>query len=83
MKSIWSDLKAQPFGMFNMEDVCNENRIICHPHDYERFAESGVVEAFTKGGIKVIQSHLVDEGKPIATGELACAVTKKWRIKKS
>lgn len=68
-------------GFFDIESAFKENRIICHPNDYKKFAEKGVVKALTDGGIEVVQSDLVEEGKQIATGELAVAIFDKWKIK--
>ena len=67
---------------FNLDDACKKNRVICHPNDYNRFVESGVVEMLTKGGVEVIPTELAEEGKQIATGELATAIFEKWRIEK-
>lgn len=73
-------IKNLPIGMFDIESAIKENRLICHPVDYKKIAESGVVEMLVKGGIEIISTELAEEGKCIATGELACAVFGKWRI---
>lgn len=82
-REIKFDFYSPPkFGLFDIESACKENRVICHPDDYKKLAESGVVEALTKGGIKVVSVDFAKKGNPIATGELAFEIFKRWRIKK-
>ena len=73
--------KYLPINSSSLDDACNKNRVICHPDDYKKLAESGVIEALTKGGIEVISCDLAKKGKQMATGELAVAAFKQFKIK--
>lgn len=73
--------KRPKIGIFDIEIACQKNRVICHPDDYKKLAESGAVEALTKGGVEVVSTNLAEKGKQIVTGDLACAVLEKWRVK--